>query len=185
LKDSSALDDCSKLVDSLNKQNDDLRKKLKVVEEEKLAMDSLQAEIIERRKREEGRVGKVTVSLIWNTTDDLDLAIEDPQGQNLWYKSENYSYGELDIDQNRGAENEPLTQYPIENIILDNPIPGRYYVKVNFYTKRSNLSEIPYYLEVNIGGKVYKLEQSVYQASKQEVEDWQIVYQFNYPQANN
>ena len=75
------------------------------VEEEVVSRD----EVDERRADAEGRTGELTVSLAWNTTDDLDLAVREPGGTIIYHKNRrSASGGELDVDRNFGTiENGP------------------------------------------------------------------------------
>ena len=53
------------------------------VEEEVVSRD----EVDERRADAGGRTGELTVSLAWNTTDDLDLAVREPGGTIIYHKT--------------------------------------------------------------------------------------------------
>lgn len=81
------------------------------------------------------KIGPVTVSLLWNTTDDLDLHVTSPKGDTINYSNKRGSSGGyLDVDRQ-------VTSYvenPVENIYWNNPPHGTYTVKVNMYSKRSS-----------------------------------------------
>jgi len=82
------------------------------------------------------KVGKVTVSLLWNSTDDLDLHVISPLGDEISYqnKQSSISGGMLDVDRQVSS----FVQNPIENIYWDNPPRGHYTVKVVAYQKRES-----------------------------------------------
>lgn len=100
-----------------------------------------------------GSTGEVMVTLVWNTTDDLDLHVIEPSGERIYFSEPLSSQnGTLDIDKNRSSMD--LTINPIENIFYpDLPHSGTYTINVHCYSKNSNSSEIPYTLAVNINGQ--------------------------------
>ena len=104
-------------------------------------------ELEERRRTRNGRVGEVTVTLMWDSEDDLDLSIIEPSSEKIWYGHKNSNAGVFhDIDDNA---HQPFSKEPIENISwLKNAPQGNYDVKVKLYEKRSDLFEIPFYLEI-------------------------------------
>ena len=153
---------CKNKVDSLVLVNDSLRKQLLIVENEKQIIDSLQTETENRRKRKNGTIGQITATLIWNSLDDLDLALEDPQGEILWFRNDinSNTIGFLDIDANSSDDNTSNT--PIENIYINKPIDGKYRILVNWYSRNTDLTQIPYYLELRIGNEILKFKNSIY-----------------------
>merc|ERR1719502_529365 len=78
-------------------------------------------EIAVRRAREGGRVGDVTVTLIWNDESDLDLHVFVPTGtstggeEEICYKNKKSRSGaaHLDVDMNVRA---PFSVAPVENV---------------------------------------------------------------------
>lgn len=153
------LDSCVPVFDSLisrQEQIDDAKNRLttaidgfkssKITELDKIFIDA------------GAKTGKVTVSLLWNTNDDLDLHVTSPKGDTIYYSNKRGSSGgQLDVDRQ-------VTEFvtnPIENIYWDNPPSGRYTVKVNVYTKRSNGS-IPLKVRVLVNGEstLYELNVS-------------------------
>ena len=86
----------------------------------------------------------------WNTIDDLDLHVIDPDGQEIYYGQKEHKcqdvIGRLDIDANVSTT---YITTPVENIYWDGTAPiGKYCVKVNLYTKRSSQMEIPFSVTV-------------------------------------
>ncbi len=173
---------CCKRADSLQIAIDTLRKYVEEVEKERQRTDSLQRELEERVKREGGKTGKITVSLMWQTTDDLDLAIELPNGNFIYYKDpvNNFVNGELDVDNNR--RDEDLTDEPSENIYINTPVPGTYRIYVNQYSNRSNQSFVPFFLSLFNNGQNYSFEKSIYgvNSSRNIKGNWDMIYEFQY-----
>ena len=71
----------------------------------------------ERLKREGARKGDVTVSLAWDTFDDLDLHVFTPSGEEVYYanKSSNDGLCHLDVDMNVGGKD---SEEPVENVFI-------------------------------------------------------------------
>ena len=120
--------------------------------------------------------GDITVTLAWQSSDDLDLHLVEPDGNVVYYKHLTSSNGaELDIDMNDG-DNSSGT--PIENICYRRTPPaGTYKVYVHFFGKKSTLSEIPYTVYVRNGASK-KYFQSVHTTVKEK----HLIYEFNYPE---
>lgn len=95
--------------------------------------------ITQRVKNAGGNVdGEVRFSLSWDNTDDLDIILENVYTGGMIYFNRKRAFGgELDID----ANFMDIMENPVENIywnrISDMP-DGKYYVRVNNYTKRTN-----------------------------------------------
>lgn len=94
-------------------------------------------------------IGPVTVSLLWNTRDDLDLHVTSPSGDTIYYGNKRGSSGGvLDVDRQAGS----FVDNPVENIYWENPPSGNYTVVVNVYTKRSTGS-IPFKVRIIKNGE--------------------------------
>ena len=94
----------------------------------------------------QGQSGKFNVRLEWKTSDDLDLHLKVPDGQEIYYSNKNIvckgCHGHLDVDANAGT---PTSESPQENIFWDEDAPeGDYQVDINLYTHRSGENEIPF-----------------------------------------
>lgn len=88
--------------------------------------------------------GKMTISLAWNTTDDLDLHVYEPSGQHIYHASRNSSSGgRLDVDAN--GPNSALGRTPVENVFWDAPPHGKYHVDIVSYNlnETDNGSRLP------------------------------------------
>ena len=105
----------------------------------------------ERIERSGGStVGAVRFSLLWNNTNDLDLHVEAPDGNIIYYsnkRTRGEGGGNLDIDTNFMDAN--ITSRPIENIIFPTGLEGTYKVYVSIYKDRTRQPK---------GSTKYKLE---------------------------
>ena len=92
----------------------------------------------ERREAAGGEAGDLTITLIWNTTDDIDLHVRCPNGQVIYYGSRRNCGGALDVDQN--ANFFGRTSRPVENVFWRGMAPpGRYEIRVNFFAANAGL----------------------------------------------
>lgn len=99
----------------------------------------------------------MSVTLSWNNYNDLDLIVQEPNGNNIFFKKKRSgTQGQLNVDAN--ASNNTRTDRPVENIkwpIGKAPL-GQYKVIVMFY-KRSPDEEIsgrtPYKVRMSYGGQ--------------------------------
>jgi len=100
-----------------------------------------------KKQELEGESGILRVNLSWNTTDDLDLHIETPNGEVSYNNKTVENEGvitSLDVDANAGGI---LTSTPQENIVWDGIPSGKHKIKVNFY-KRNEKDEIHFTLSI-------------------------------------
>jgi len=102
--------------------------------------------------------GDVRVTLSWNDSADLDLAVTDPNGETVNFDMPGSSSGgQLDVDANSGC-GEALTE-PAENIIWPENAPaGIYTVEVNLYSDCISPGEHPFLLQVFIAGVPVQLQ---------------------------
>lgn len=96
--------------------------------------------IKERVKAAGGKVeGALRVSLAWSNPDDLDLHMQTPAGEHIYYGRKRAGGAELDLDMNGMDKRDDHN--PVENIIFStesNIREGVYKVWVNQYNKRSS-----------------------------------------------
>lgn len=99
-----------------------------------------ETELLARSKETElqGKRGKLRINLRWETYDDLDLHVYDPDNNHIFYSAKQAtcqnSLGQLDVDANAGSGQ---TKTPQENIFWDNEAPeGTYKIEVNHYAFR-------------------------------------------------
>jgi len=94
---------------------------------------------MERLKREGAKNGDITISLSWDTYDDLDLHVFLPSGVEICYSNNHDEKGKakLDVDMNGGG---PSSKTPVENVFIgdmdknDEAPHGVYKVVVQNYT---------------------------------------------------
>ncbi len=95
------------------------------------------------------QVGPVTVSLLWDTTDDVDLYVTAPDGETIYFSN---TYGRnggiLDVDR----QVDSFVEHPVENIYWENAPHGTYTVEVGVYSKRTS-GAIPYKVRVISNGE--------------------------------
>ena len=117
--------------------------------------------IKERVKRAGGDVtGVLRCSLAWFNADDLDIHLEEPNGNHIYFGnkgSRHASSGMLDVDMNAGG---PSSTSPVENITyssLSSMPEGKYRLFVNQYNARSN-SNVGFTVEIEFGGAVHTFQ---------------------------
>lgn len=109
----------------------------------------------------EGQFGCLSFTLVWNSTDDLDLHINDARDNNISY--ENYcktcdnkfsnAGGQLDVDLNAGSID---TNQPLENVYFKcTPPAGVYTARIHMYKKRNNYP-VNYKLFIRNNGSIVK-----------------------------
>jgi len=99
---------------------------------------NINEEMNNRLKREGAKSGAITISLMWNNYNDLDLHCIDPYKEEIFYKHKfSRSGGELDVDMN--ADDYYLSSEPVENIYWDNAKAkkGLYSIYVDFYEQKN------------------------------------------------
>lgn len=110
--------------------------------------------ITQRVKNAGGNVdGEVRFSLSWDNTDDLDIILENAYtGDMIFFNRKRNLGGELDIDANFMI----IMENPVENIYwnsINDMADGKYYVRVNNYTRRTN-SDQGFKLQMAVLGEV-------------------------------
>lgn len=95
----------------------------------------LESEIDERLSASGANRGVSGVSLIWNSTNDLDLSVNCGSKGTINFNNRlDCSGGRLDVDAN--SRYEVVTEVPIENIFWEKPVPsGDFEIKVNLYKR--------------------------------------------------
>lgn len=172
---------CCSQRDSLQKIVDTLQLQLEEQRREQDVTDSLQKELDRRRKRDSAQSGEITVSLYWEGTDDMDLALEQPNGKMIYYdnKKDLLHGAELDVDAN--SQRSEITDQPIENIYINQPMSGQYRVYVSWFQNRMGHSELPYFLSLKVGDQTKIIQATAYGISKGIIKtNWPLVYEFQY-----
>ena len=75
-----------------------------------------------RLKLAGAKSGEITISLMWDNCGggtDLDLHVEVPQGDPIYYSNQKSCGGELDVDMQEGATD------PVENVFFSKVTPGK------------------------------------------------------------
>lgn len=97
--------------------------------------------------------GQIQVSLNWNAPVDLDLHLETPEGEDIYYGNEvGETGGALDLDSNAACG---LDRVDNENIAWPEgatPSPGRYTVRVDYWSACSVTAPVPFVVTVNVRG---------------------------------
>ena len=98
--------------------------------------------------------GDVQVTLRWNSSDDLDLAVTDPNGDTaLFSHPYTLSGGQLDVDSNAGCT--AHSPSPVENIFWrsGNAPEGVFIATVSLYARcNSERNPIPFELTITLDG---------------------------------
>lgn len=130
----------------------------------------------------EGEFGCLSFTLVWNSTDDLDLHVFDAKGNHIFFKKYCKSAdnrfssagGQLDIDLNaRGVD----TDQPVENVYFKcTPPRGEYIVKIHAFEKRTP-NPVNIKLIIRKNGRIIKEIPNVIKTNNEVVEI--IKYQYN------
>jgi hypothetical protein len=133
-------------------------------------------EIGRRLRRHGAQSGKLTVSLMWDGKDDIDLhSYKDDS--HIWYRNKQGTCGGvLDVDAN--ASQSQMFNEPVENIFWNNPTMGEYKVEVMLFNKRDKTKPTPYEVHINIGGRHVRYKKS-FQPSDEKVTHTVCVFRFD------
>ena len=111
----------------------------------------------ERLSNANAGVGDITVSLAWDSWDDVDLHMNTPAGGHIYYRNKNADGGTLDVDRNAGSER---VLDPVENIYFAVPQNGHYKVWLNEYSDRTD-GTTHYIVRVKIGDQTQTFEGTI------------------------
>jgi hypothetical protein len=135
--------------------------------------------IKERVKQAGGRIdAELCVRLAWNNTDDLDLYMIEPNGNQICFhkRRSTYTGGQLDIDMN--APGTKHTRTPVENIFYAQRrtmLEGRYQVAVNQYQQRERV-DMGFQVDIDYLGQITKFNYDKTMSTSQTV----VVAEFDY-----
>lgn len=105
--------------------------------------------ITEKVKNAGGNVNaKVRVSLAWYNYDDLDLWVDTPAREHIYYANKR---GVLDVDMNAGGG---TTREPVENLSWKSLQDGKYTVGVNQYRQRET-TDVGFAIQLAYSGGVF------------------------------
>lgn len=113
------------------------------------------------------QTGDVQVTLRWNSADDLDLYVRDPDGEIVsFFNREVPSGGQLDVDANSSCRVRNIA--PLENTFwpAGSGVPGRYMAIVELYSDCGSNAPADFTLEVSTYGDVQTYSGTV--SSQQE-----------------
>ena len=111
--------------------------------------DELSGGILNEALRNAGaKKGEITVSMLWSTTDDLDLHVVTPDGTEIYYGNSVAAGGELDVDMQVSS----FVEHPVENIYFETPEHGTYHVFVENYSDR-NEGDPQVLIQVTVRGR--------------------------------
>lgn len=88
------------------------------------------------------------VSLGWFNSDDLDIHVIEPSGNQIYYGNRS---NKLDVDMNVGGSS--VVRDAVENVCWKKPKDGQYAVMVKNYTKRENI-DVGFQIEIENNGKI-------------------------------
>lgn len=108
-------------------------------------------EMNDRREAVGAQSGEITLSLFWDTIDDVDLHCITPSGAEIYYSNPRTDGGVLDVDKNVGP---PFVTDAVENIYFEEPGHGTYRVFVENYEERTADKDAHVTVRVQIGDKV-------------------------------
>mmetsp|Transcript_13067 Transcript_13067/g.19223 ORF Transcript_13067/g.19223 Transcript_13067/m.19223 type:complete len:906 (+) Transcript_13067:72-2789(+) len=136
--------------------------RMEALTERKCAVHCHDADVFGARlQRERAKSGDITISLAWDTIDDLDLHVVIPSGEELYYgcSRSTCGLGMLDVDMNASY---PKSKEPVENVFIGKPDDliqapkGKYKVIVQNYSYHSTQSRdksIPWRVLVDKNGE--------------------------------
>ncbi len=102
--------------------------------------------------------GAITISMMWDSADDLDLHVFTPNDGEIYWDNTSADGGVLDVDANHSADS--LMSSPVENIYFADPIPGEYWVYIYNYEDRS-AGATNYIVRVAMGERVQTFEGTI------------------------
>ncbi len=106
--------------------------------------------------------GDITVSIMWDNNDDIDLHCMTPNGNEIYFSNKTADGGELDVDRQVNGDD----SVSAEHIYFKEPGPGKYRFWVVNYTDRSE-GNTTVTVEIVVDGKLTRSVYSV--ASRQEL----------------
>lgn len=122
--------------------------------------------------------GDVQITLRWATTDDLDLAVVDPSGEEAFFGNPQVSSGgALDVDSNAGCAG--TVTNPVENVFwpTSGAPSGDYVAKVNFFSRcQSATQEVEFTVTLLVNGNAQNF------TGKVSSENETITFPFSYPE---
>lgn len=130
----------------------------------------------DRLRQAGAKTGDVQISLAWNNGNDLDLHVETPGGEKIWYnRRQSTCNGELDVDMNAG---EPMSQRPVENVYW--PVgmspSGKFRVFVHHYANHGGHDPTRFQVTIKVKGK-----SESFSGSLRAGDPLKMVHEFSFP----
>lgn len=148
--------------------------------EQKYSWFTGKSDLVERLEREGATIDAyLRFSLMWDCSDDLDLHVICPSGEEIMYsKKKSTCGGFLDVDMNATS---PYSKLPVENIMwaTSEPPAGEYIVIVNNFCHRTSRREVPFSVEIVSQGRT-PLRLSGSWRSEDGTGNREIVHRFNF-----
>ena len=123
--------------------------------------NSMEARMNEALAEAGAEDGVITVSLGWQSEDDLDLHVITPSGREIYYSNKEADGGKLDVDMQVST----IVANPAEHVVFkENPPQGTYTVKVVNYSDRTEDYASSFIVVVKVGdkSKTYRLTADAY-----------------------
>lgn len=147
--------------------------------EEALRQKDIQQELRKRLQREKAKSGEITISLMWDTSDDLDIHVVPPGDKGeINFSQKKRAGGELDVDMNAAS---PYSKEPVENVFwppfvpgMEGPPHGEYRVYLENYSRRDT-QDSNWTCAVSVGGAT-QIFQGISTRNKERIE----VHKFQY-----
>ena len=101
------------------------------------------------------QTGAIQISLLWDSDNDLDLYVQTPKGELIYYANDRDSTGGyLDVDMN--FMDDDLSMTPVENVYWpsDSVQHGHYKVYVHHFHLNSGANPTPFKVRIKIGVQI-------------------------------
>ena len=130
----------------------------------------------DRLQKAGAKTGDVQISLAWNNGNDLDLYVETPGHEKIWYNNRNSTCGgELDVDMNAGG---PASQRPVENVYwqVGASPSGKFRVSVHYYANHGGRDPTQFQVTIKV-----KDRSQNYTGSLRPGDPMKLVHEFTFP----
>ena len=130
----------------------------------------------DRLRQAGAKTGDVQISLAWNNGNDLDLHVETPGNEKIWYNQRQSTCGgELDVDMNAGG---PESQRPVENVYWptgESP-SGKFRVQVHHYANHGGRDPTRFQITIKVKDKTQS-----FSGSLRHGDESKLVQEFTFP----
>ena len=103
-----------------------------------------------RLRRAGAKRGFITVSLMWNNYNDLDLHCIGPNSEEIFYDNPEGKLGELDVDMNTGHNR---SREPVENLYFPKRVSGKYQILVSHHSNKGGKDPTPFTVLIRVEGR--------------------------------